>query len=384
MFKPPTLPALVLLLLLVLALPAQTASSRSNLASLTASDILAAVNALRASQGLEPYEVDSGLMAYAQAHSEYQAAIQTSTHEHKDGSVSLSIGVVENVAGGDSNYLTAEMVVYGTWADPVHMQTMVGHSSGAMGVGVAVNGGTMYITLNVRPGGQVEVQPTVPGAPASTRASENSAGSLSATQVPPTPFQTATPQANGSILHIVGPGQSLWSIAISYGVRIDDLRRLNGLAAESNTIYEGQKLLVYPPGQAPTGTANMSEAAAESAAPVQETPQAPLPAPTQTPGPEPEENSPPAGAGSDTGSPDDGEADAGSQETGEKEEAQADEPAALAPAAGPGEEPPAAASLPPQPSSLPLGQALPLLVILVCAAGAAAILRSGFRKKPGL
>lgn len=104
------------------------------------SGLLRLVNELRASSGLDPYSVDPGLMAFAQEHSEYQAAIHTSTHQHSDGRDPPDIGVVENVAGGDIGYLDPYAAVYEIWADPVHMRAMIGCPGGAMEVGVADDG----------------------------------------------------------------------------------------------------------------------------------------------------------------------------------------------------------------------------------------------------
>ena len=48
--------------------------------------LIAEVNALRISNGLQPYTTNSTLMAVAQAHSDYQASISTVTHYSSDGS----------------------------------------------------------------------------------------------------------------------------------------------------------------------------------------------------------------------------------------------------------------------------------------------------------
>jgi hypothetical protein len=62
-------------------------------------------------------------------------------------------------------------------------------------------------------------------------------------------------------LHVVGYGQSLWAIAIAYGVKIDATRGLNNLPAGSTDIYAGEWLVICcvpvtktaPAGEAPVG-----------------------------------------------------------------------------------------------------------------------------------
>jgi LysM repeat protein len=67
------------------------------------------------------------------------------------------------------------------------------------------------------------------------------------------PVETAAYKPDGSQVHTVQSGQTLWTIAMAYGVTIQRLRDLNGLPApsatgESDVILPGQELLVRSPG----------------------------------------------------------------------------------------------------------------------------------------
>ncbi|MDD5466241.1 MAG: CAP domain-containing protein [Anaerolineales bacterium] len=261
---------------LLMLLPGSPASAQN----FGAYDLIAAVNALRASQGLAPYTVDAELMAYAQEHSEYQASTDTSTHQHSDGQNSLSRGYLENVAGGDIGYLTVDAIVNQIWADPVHMKTMVGYASGYVGAGVAASSTTVYVTLNV-----------LPGDGAAPAAASASGADAQATLPLQQPLVTATPLVDGSIVHVVGYGEALWSIAIAYGVRIDDIRNLNGLPPGSTNIYSGQRLIIRPAGQvtatftpqAPTSTSTQAPTATRPPSPTAT--RKPTLTPTPTPAP---------------------------------------------------------------------------------------------------
>jgi LysM repeat protein len=70
-------------------------------------------------------------------------------------------------------------------------------------------------------------------------------------------FPTATPQADGSIVHIVQDGDNLAIIAETYGVSMEQIRALNGKAPTSNLIFPGEALLIKtapPPTETPTIT----------------------------------------------------------------------------------------------------------------------------------
>jgi LysM repeat protein len=77
----------------------------------------------------------------------------------------------------------------------------------------------------------------------------NGTTSINGTQVPlaqgqymiPVIRNTARP--DGDVVHQVQYGQSLWSIAITYGTTIEQIQRLNNLG-DSTVVYEQQVLLV--------------------------------------------------------------------------------------------------------------------------------------------
>jgi len=196
-------------------------------------DLVNAVNSLRAIHGLEPYQIDPWLMAYAQEHSEYQARLQSGTHLHSDGTLPWENGIQENVAGGDEGIVTVYIVVNEIWVDWGHRHVLTGYASGEIGTGLARGeNGQIYYTVDIRP---AEGIPTVVPQPG-----------MSASFVP---YTTSTPDAEGAIFHVAGPGEALWSIAISYGVKVDEIRRLNGIPGDSTVIQVGQKLLIRPASQ---------------------------------------------------------------------------------------------------------------------------------------
>lgn len=85
-----------------------------------------------------------------------------------------------------------------------------------------------------------------------------------ATPVPPPPVssfaQAQAPQDDGSIVHIVRSGNTLYAIAAAYGVTVDRILELNPDIGSGRFIYEGQRLLIRPAGStsAPATSASSS------------------------------------------------------------------------------------------------------------------------------
>jgi LysM repeat protein len=64
---------------------------------------------------------------------------------------------------------------------------------------------------------------------------------------------TAAPGAGGRIVHVVKPGDTLFAIALQYGVPVDQILALNGLTAESQ-VQVGRELIIALPAPSPQAT----------------------------------------------------------------------------------------------------------------------------------
>jgi LysM repeat protein len=267
----------LLLVSVMLAYRIQTASAQAG----TAAELINGVNALRESQGLAPYSIDSYLMSFAQTHSDYMASLGSWTHTRADGTTAFDYGIKENVAMGTN--MSISYCIYTVWSDWAHWQTMVSYSGGSVGAGVAIANNIVYYTLNVLPeGSNISEDP------------DTGSDTIIAqeTTIPLSPVATVTPNEDGIIIHTVQYGETLWSISQAYGVPISEILTNSALSQETTEVYEGQTLLIQKatepsPTPSPTITENPG-----TATPTQ--PRATFtpyptrtPAPTQTPTPLP-------------------------------------------------------------------------------------------------
>lgn len=233
-----------LLLIINLALVSLLQTTPVKAQAGSAADLIAAVNAYRAENGLAAYQVDSSLMSLAQAHSNYQASIKKCTHTRADGSGAGDHGIsAENVACGTN--LSVQGAIFRQWTDALHTATMLGPDTGLVGAGVAVADGVVYYTLDVKrlTGG---FNRNLPTPPPNQVTSVTGGGIVKGTQpVQTNPLLTATPKADGAITHTIRLGQTLIEIAKVYGMTLDNLYDLNPwLDRQKPKYYEGQELVI--------------------------------------------------------------------------------------------------------------------------------------------
>jgi uncharacterized protein YkwD/LysM repeat protein len=239
---------LCLLASAIVFIPLRKSSPPAFASSSGAAELISLVNQLRTSRGLAPYKVDGALMAAAQAQSDYQASIGSVTHTGLGGSTPHdraavagysggSFFISENIIGGRN--FTAEKAVQAWQGDSLHLGTMLNPNARNVGAGVATVGDYVYMTLDAG----YKASDGYAAPPATGPAPGPVGGTPASTSALVMPVVTATAQPDGSVIHVVEPGQVLINIAAAYGIKLSELLALNGLTTTS-VIYPGEKLII--------------------------------------------------------------------------------------------------------------------------------------------
>lgn len=237
-------------------------------------DLVNAVNALRASNGLPPYGINSILMYTAQSHAEFMAATGNVSHTGAGGSSvtdrllaagyplagDLSLGGFrsENITAGSEGSSSAQSAVNSWTGDAPHLATMLSPNLTEIGAGIAVSNGRVYYVIDC-------ARPTTDGVPQSSSPSAGSGSAVPAGGALIPPVTINTPNSAGDVIHEVLSGQTLWQIAIAYNVKIDEIKALNALV--TNDIFPGEKLLIRKQVITPTISPSPTETATVIVAP---------------------------------------------------------------------------------------------------------------------
>ena len=249
----------------------------------TAYELIDAVNSYRVQNGLPAYTVSSVLMGTAQNQAEYMASTGTVTHTGPGG-ISFPdrlraagysfVFRAENIISGSPDATGWSLVTSPSWADTDHQHTMLSPDLCEIGAGVAVSGGRGYYVIDCScPSGSSGTGGNTP-VPGSTSVS---GGGGAATVVVVLPN---TPKPDGSVTHLVQPGETLWSIAIAYKTTIAELKSNNRLTSDS--IYPGDTLTIFFPQATQTPAPTKTATSVPTATPFVFWTATSLPAPTST------------------------------------------------------------------------------------------------------
>jgi len=220
----------------------------------TPMDLIAAVNQLRVERGLNALTVHPILMQTAQMQADALLASGGAVGHTRPNGMSytdqlillgyplagdLSLGGyrAENIISAHPDVKVADVIQM--WlGDALHANTMLSPYYTDIGAGVAVDqDGTLYFVIDC-------ARRTASGTPQAYTPVSSTAGTgdLEVVIQYIQPVVLATARPDGDVIHDVAYGQALWSIAIAYGVKIEQIQRYNNLS--DTTIYTGQRLLV--------------------------------------------------------------------------------------------------------------------------------------------
>lgn len=234
---------IVVLLAGLLVLPLTKAQAAG---SVTGADMISLMNSWRSGYWSNALIEDAALNQCAQATADEMNRTQAWDHLANIGYPSASTRCAGFGFGGGSTVFVTENwathsnmtidILAGYWADYWHMLPATEQQYRYIGVGISGD----YYVLQA-------------GAIADDSGSNTAVGSgSSSTEIPDgsTPivnnyvvsFPTSTPDLDGNISHVVKSGETLYTIAVNYGVTIDAIKTLNAMT--SNDIYVGDLLKI--------------------------------------------------------------------------------------------------------------------------------------------
>lgn len=241
----------------------------------TPGEVIALINTYRAENGLPAYQQNSILMQIAQGQADYIASQVSPSDIHAGPGGTRPRDRAYAVGYGDGQTIfVSEIAKYGLNETPqgavgwwktsqIHNDTMLASTYVEIGAGVATDGNGRYY--------YVAVTGYIAGG-SYTPSTASSAPEVPAVVV--IPVTKAEPQEDGSIVHIIRTGQTLWTLAAVYEVSLEDILALNNLP-ENAVIYPGDEILI-------------KEADPPTPTPTKEPPPA-TPRPSSTPAPTPAE-----------------------------------------------------------------------------------------------
>jgi LysM repeat protein len=219
-------------------------SGRQQVMAQSAGEVLQLVNGVRANYGLAPFEYNAALAVAAQNHANWMAATGLYLHTGEGGSTPYTRAVAagyngsvsENIVGGTS--LSPNQGVIWWQNSPVHFNTMISTRYVQAGTGYATDGSQNFYVLVV---GLPSNQP----AALQPATNDNHAAPVIVPVI-----QLSRPREDGSIVHSVQSGQTMWAIAARYEVSLADLYLFNGMN-EDSVLQPGDELTIRLPDGAP-------------------------------------------------------------------------------------------------------------------------------------
>ncbi len=242
-------------------------------------DLINAVNDLRLENGLSTLAAHPAMMQIAQWESD---AIAAGAPGHTrppgltlgqwmisfgyplGGNIALDGYRSENWVGGLE--MTVDQAIISWLGDAPHTNTMLSPNRSDIGAGVTVIqddlGNLVYYyvietALQTSDGQQqYEALVLLTALPQTQLAGYGDATQAAAALLVPQfmiPVSVATARPDGDVIHEVKYGQTLWSIAIAYGVKIDDIKRLNNITDDD--VWPNQNILVQKSATQPVPTA---------------------------------------------------------------------------------------------------------------------------------